>query len=171
MTDIGGELLLAGTGEVITTIADASAKDVDAAVQAAKKSFYTTWGTKTAASERGRLLNKLADLVERDADQLAAIEARDAGALKCSLCSSHTQNPDLTSISTGKFFPHARHMDIPNVIATLRYYAGWADKSTGDTIEVRSSITSALAHLRFRGTYRPTKESSRTLAMSQLVLS
>ena len=68
MTDIGGELLLTGTGEVITTIADASAKDVDAAVQAAKKAFYTTWGTKTAASERGRLLNKLADLVERDAE-------------------------------------------------------------------------------------------------------
>ena len=83
VTDIGGELLLTGTGEVITTIADASAKDVDAAVQAAKKAFYTTWGTKTAASERGRLLNKLADLVERDADQLAAIEARDAGALIC----------------------------------------------------------------------------------------
>ncbi len=70
------------TGEVITTITDATAKDVDDAVQAAKKAFYTAWGTKVAASERGRLLNKLADLVERDADKLAAIEARDAGTVQ-----------------------------------------------------------------------------------------
>ncbi|KAI0818922.1 aldehyde dehydrogenase [Irpex lacteus] len=105
------------SGEVITTITDATAKDVDDAVQAAKKAFYTTWGTKVAASERGRLLNKLADLVERDADKIAAIEARDAG----------------------KFFPHARHMDLVNVINTLRYYAGWADKSTGETLETNDA--------------------------------
>ncbi|KAI0086321.1 aldehyde dehydrogenase [Irpex rosettiformis] len=105
------------TGEVITTIADATASDVDTAVQAAKKAFYTTWGTKIAASERGRLLNKLADLVERDADQLAAIESRDAG----------------------KFFPHARHMDVVNVVTTMRYYAGWADKGTGETIETNET--------------------------------
>ncbi|KAI0689129.1 aldehyde dehydrogenase domain-containing protein [Cytidiella melzeri] len=101
------------TGEFITSIADATAKDVDAAVKAATNAFLTTWGTRTPASERGRLLSKLADLVERDADKLAAIEALDAG----------------------KFYPHARHMDLNNVINTLRYFSGWADKATGKTIE------------------------------------
>jgi aldehyde dehydrogenase (NAD+) len=70
---------IAATGVVITSFADATAKDVDAAAQAAKNAFYTTWGTRTAASDRGRLLNKLADLIERDADKIAAIEALDAG--------------------------------------------------------------------------------------------
>lgn len=66
-------------GEVITKIAAATAKDVNIAVEAARKAYKTSWGTKVPASERGRLLNKLADLIERDVDQLSALEALDAG--------------------------------------------------------------------------------------------
>lgn len=64
---------------MITSIADALAEDVDTAVQAAKTAFYSTWGTRTPGSKRGRLLNILADLVERDADKLTAIECLDGG--------------------------------------------------------------------------------------------
>lgn len=81
------------------------------------------------------MLNKLADLVERDADKIAAIEARDAGAVQRAFSNI---DHDANTYPIGKFFPHARHMDLVNVINTLRYYAGWADKSTGETLEVRT---------------------------------
>lgn len=64
---------------MITKVAAATAKDVNIAVEAARKAYKTSWGTKVPASERGRLLNKLADLIERDVDQLSALEALDAG--------------------------------------------------------------------------------------------
>ena len=102
-------------GKVITKVAAAGPKDVDAAVQAAKHAFKTTWGLKTPGHERGRLLGKLADLIEKNIDELAALEALDAG----------------------KPFMHAKTMDIPGVIGCIRYFAGWADKNSGQTIEVR----------------------------------
>ena len=66
-------------GSLITKVATGTAKDVDAAVNAAEAAFRTTWGTKTSGYERGRLLNKLADLIERDIDEISAIEAIDGG--------------------------------------------------------------------------------------------
>jgi aldehyde dehydrogenase (NAD+) len=101
------------TSKVITRIASASAKDVDAAVQAAKAAYKSSWGLKVPGHERGRLLGKLADLVEKHLDELSALEALDGG----------------------KPFLHAKTMDLPGVIACLRYYAGWADKNYGKTIE------------------------------------
>ncbi|XP_004628925.1 retinal dehydrogenase 2 isoform X1 [Octodon degus] len=69
------------------------------------------------ASERGRLLDKLADLVERDRAILATME----------------------SLNGGKPFLQAFYVDLQGVIKTLRYYAGWADKIHGMTIPVESS--------------------------------
>nr|XP_020043410.1 retinal dehydrogenase 2 isoform X2 [Castor canadensis] len=66
------------------------------------------------ASERGRLLDKLADLVERDRALLATME----------------------SLNGGKPFLQAFYVDLQGVIKTLRYYAGWADKIHGMTIPV-----------------------------------
>ncbi|EKM54309.1 uncharacterized protein PHACADRAFT_258089 [Phanerochaete carnosa HHB-10118-sp] len=100
-------------GSVITKVSAASAKDVDIAVKAAKAAFKTSWGLKVPGSERGKLLNKLADLLEKNADTFGAIEALDAG----------------------KSFVHAKHLDVTDAVGNLRYYAGWADKNHGKTIE------------------------------------
>ncbi len=67
------------------------------------------------ARDRGRLLNKLADLMESQIDDLAALETLD----------------------NGKPISEARHGDLPLVIDCLRYYAGWADKIHGQTVPVR----------------------------------
>src|ERR1039458_758407 len=65
------------TGEVICQVAEADAADVDCAVRAARDAFEHGSWRKTAASERGRLLNRLADLIERHADELARLESLD----------------------------------------------------------------------------------------------
>lgn len=64
-------------GELITKIAAAEAADVDAAVQAAQKAF-PAWA-EIPAAERGRLLLKLADLIEENAEELAQLESLDTG--------------------------------------------------------------------------------------------
>lgn len=69
----------AADGTVITKVSVATAADIDIAVKAAKNAFKSSWGFKVPGSERGRLLNKLADLVEKNQDALAALEALDAG--------------------------------------------------------------------------------------------
>lgn len=56
-----------------------SAKDIDVAVAAARKAFNTTWGKNVTGWERSRLLNKLADLIERDAQELAELETLNNG--------------------------------------------------------------------------------------------
>ncbi|ORX58866.1 aldehyde dehydrogenase [Hesseltinella vesiculosa] len=100
------------TEEVICKVHSADAKDVDAAVDAAHNAFHSEW-KKVAAAQRGRYLNKLADLMERDIDELATLEALD----------------------NGKSFVVARDVDITDSIACFRYFAGWADKITGQTME------------------------------------
>lgn len=57
----------------------ASAKDIDIAVAAARKAFKTTWGKNVTGLERSRLINKLADLIERDQQELAELESIDNG--------------------------------------------------------------------------------------------
>jgi aldehyde dehydrogenase (NAD+) len=69
------------------------------------------------ARDRGGLLNRLADLVERNVEELAALETLD----------------------NGKPISDARAADLPLVIDCLRYYAGWADKIHGDTIPIRGN--------------------------------
>ena len=102
------------TGEVICQVAEADAADVDRAVRAARYAFEHGSWRKTSASERGRLLNRLADLIERHADELARLE----------------------SLDNGKPYAVASAADLPLTIACYRYYAGWADKVQGRTIPV-----------------------------------
>ncbi|KAL7418774.1 hypothetical protein Q5752_006457 [Cryptotrichosporon argae] len=100
------------TGEVLVAVAHATKDDVDRAVKAARTAFKTTWGTNVAGAERGAILNKLADLMERDTAKLAAVE----------------------SVNSGKGIRIARDADVADSIACLRYYAGLADKTFGQTI-------------------------------------
>ncbi|KAJ3764170.1 NAD-aldehyde dehydrogenase [Lentinula raphanica] len=102
------------TEEVIASVVAGSAKDIDVAVAAARTAFKTTWGKNVTGWERSRLMNKLADLIERDAQELAELE----------------------TLNNGKPVAVARDFDIGDSIQCLRYYAGWADKITGQTIEV-----------------------------------
>jgi aldehyde dehydrogenase (NAD+) len=102
------------TGEVICQVAEADATDVDYAVRAARYAFDQGPWRKLAASERGRLLNRLADLIEHHADELARLEALD----------------------NGKPYAVASAADLPLTIACYRYYAGWADKVQGRTIPI-----------------------------------
>jgi acyl-CoA reductase-like NAD-dependent aldehyde dehydrogenase len=68
-------------GQVITKVSEATEEDVDIAVEAAQKAFETTWGLNASGSVRSNLLWKLAQLMERDFDELAALEALDNGIL------------------------------------------------------------------------------------------
>ena len=102
------------TGTVITEVAEGDKADVDRAVQAARKAFDNGPWSRMTARERGRLLYKLADLIEEHVDELAALETLD----------------------NGKPIRDSRHIDLPLVIECYRYYAGWADKIEGRTIPV-----------------------------------
>ena len=104
---------------MITEIALGSPKDIDIAVKAARKAFDTTWGMNTPGFKRSHLMFKLSELMEQHQDQLAALEALD----------------------NGKTFGWAKGTDVAFATATIRYYAGWADKNHGQTIEVRSLAT------------------------------
>ncbi|XP_072034043.1 aldehyde dehydrogenase, mitochondrial-like [Amphiura filiformis] len=103
------------TEEVICEIAEADKADVDIAVEAANEAFRlgSPWRTMDA-SERGRLLNRLADLMERDRTLLASLETLD----------------------NGKPYNIAYAVDVPFSIKTLRYFAGWTDKIQGKTIPI-----------------------------------
>src|SRR5215475_1972546 len=67
------------TGEVICQVAEGDKADIDLAVKAARKAFEDGPWPKMNASERGRLLNKLADLIEQHREELAALESLDNG--------------------------------------------------------------------------------------------
>ena len=97
-------------GKELAQVSEGFAEDVDLAVRAAHAAFArgSAWRT-LDASARGALLFKLADLVERDRKQLAALE----------------------SLDNGKPFAMADAVDLDLAIKCLRYYAGWADKQYG----------------------------------------
>ncbi|KAI0341998.1 aldehyde dehydrogenase [Trametopsis cervina] len=113
------------TGKLLTRVSAASPADVDIAVKVARETFKKSWGLKVPGFERGNLLNRLAALVEEHADQFAALEA----------------------LNTGKHFVHAKAFDMGISINTLRYYAGWADKNNGQTLEA-STTESKFAYTR-----------------------
>ncbi|KAF9445260.1 aldehyde dehydrogenase [Macrolepiota fuliginosa MF-IS2] len=118
------EVVDPSTGKLICAIAGGSSKDVDVAVAAAQKAFKTSWGLKVPGSERGKLLYKLVDLMEKHRDQLAALEA----------------------LNVGKGFYTARAVDVESAIKTFRYYAGWADKVHGKTIETTENKMAYTRH-------------------------
>jgi acyl-CoA reductase-like NAD-dependent aldehyde dehydrogenase len=99
-------------GSLLCEVSEASAKDVDRAVEAARKAF-PAW-KRMAAAERGRLLYKLADAIEADRDYLAQLETLD----------------------TGHPIRDTRNLDVPRTVATFRYFAGMADKIDGRVVPV-----------------------------------
>src|SRR5213078_1849520 len=100
------------TGQTICQVAEGDKADIDLAVKAARKSFEAGPWPKMSASERGRLLHKLAEAIEKNIDELAALE----------------------SLDNGKPLRDARNADLPLTVKCYRYYAGWADKIHGKTI-------------------------------------
>jgi aldehyde dehydrogenase (NAD+) len=66
-------------GNVITPVAAGTAADIEIAAQAAKKAYKERWGLKVPGAQRGQMLSKLADLLEANADEFAALEALDVG--------------------------------------------------------------------------------------------
>jgi aldehyde dehydrogenase (NAD+) len=101
-------------GQVIANVAEGDRADVDKAVKAARRAFEKGPWRKMSARERGRLMYKLADLIEANIDELAALETLD----------------------NGKPIRDSRNADLPLVVDCYRYYAGWADKVEGKTIPI-----------------------------------
>ncbi|KAL1410932.1 hypothetical protein Q8F55_001875 [Vanrija albida] len=101
------------TGEKLLDLPEGTAADVDIALDAARKAFDTKWGLNVPGFERGKLLLKLADLIDRDIPILASLEALD----------------------NGKTYAAASLFDAPEAAGCFRYYAGWADKIHGKVIE------------------------------------
>jgi acyl-CoA reductase-like NAD-dependent aldehyde dehydrogenase len=109
------ETLDPSTGRPITQVAHAGAEDVDRAVRAARRALEDgKWRTAPAA-QRAALMNRLAGLVEQNADQLAELE----------------------SLDNGKPVKLARIVDVNQTIAWLRHFAGWAERIRGEVIPVR----------------------------------
>ena len=105
-------------------VAEGTAKDVDRAVQAAKRAFHSSWGLKAPETLRGKLLGDLARIMEENSDELAALE----------------------SLDNGKTFSNSKNIDLAMSIATIRYYAGWADKLHGQVIETDESKLAYTRH-------------------------
>jgi acyl-CoA reductase-like NAD-dependent aldehyde dehydrogenase len=97
----------------IAAVALGTKADVDVAVTAARAALQV-WGGMRAA-DRGRILSRAADLIEKNSEELVQIESRDAG----------------------KPLAGVRRQDMPAVIDTLRYYAGWCDKIMGRVVPTR----------------------------------
>ena len=110
---------------VIAKVEAASEKDVDAAVAAARAAFKTgsEWRNLTP-QERGVLLWKLGDLCKRDEHILATIDAWD----------------------NGKPFDVVLGEDVAETVSVFRYYAGWADKIYGQTIDVGNAKLAYTKH-------------------------
>ena len=122
---IDGKWVAAASGETFTTydpateaplaeVAAGDKEDVDRAVRAARRAFESGPWRRMTASQRGRALWKLADLIEQHGEEFAQLE----------------------SLDNGKPLAVARVADIPLVVDHFRYYAGWATKIEGETIPV-----------------------------------
>ena len=107
------------TGEVLTQIAAGTKADVDRTVTAARKAFDDPNGAwqKMSASDRGKLLWRIADLIDKNIEEIAEIETLD----------------------NGKPIFESRYVDVPMVAEVFRYYAGWATKIHGETINSRAN--------------------------------
>jgi len=112
------------TGDIICQVAEADKADVDLAVKAARKAFESKPWVRISAAERGRLLYKLADLMEAHSRELAALETLD----------------------NGKPIRDSLNVDVPGAVAVYRYFAGWADKIHGKTIPVSGPFLAQTRH-------------------------
>ena len=112
------------TGDTICQVAEGDKADVDLAVKAARKALESKAWSRMTAADRGRLMFKLADLIEQHVDELAALETLD----------------------NGKPINESRHIDIPYSAAIYRYYGGWADKIHGKVIPTQGPYTAYTRH-------------------------
>ncbi len=112
------------TGEVLARVAEGDKADIDLAVKAARKAFESGPWPEMSPSERGRLLWKLAELVDRHHEELAELETLD----------------------NGKPVFFSRIVDVPTVSDAFRYYAGWATKVEGATIPISAQGAKYLAY-------------------------
>ncbi len=101
------------TGATLAEVAEADKADIDKAVDAARRAFEGKW-SKISARDRGRMMYKLAQLIESKSKELAAIETAD----------------------NGKPIKESLYIDIPSVVENFEYFAGWATKIEGETIPV-----------------------------------
>ena len=105
------------TEEVIAKVAEGGKEDIDAAVKAARQALDKgPWG-KLDARDRGKLINRFADLLQEELEDLAALE----------------------SLDNGKPIRDSRAADLPLTIDCMRYYAGWADKIHGQVVPIRGN--------------------------------
>ena len=102
------------TGEVMAQVAEGDKEDIERAVRAARKAFDGGPWRKMTPSQRGRLINNLADLLEQHGEEFAQLE----------------------SLDNGKPLTIARVADIPLAVDMFRYMAGWATKIEGNTIPI-----------------------------------
>ncbi|WP_040205740.1 aldehyde dehydrogenase family protein [Neobacillus jeddahensis] len=112
------------TGEVLASVYEAASEDIDLAVKAARKAFDEGPWSKMSASDRGRLMYKLADLMEENSKELAQLETLD----------------------NGKPIRETSNADIPLAIEHMRYYAGWSTKIVGQTIPVNGPFLNYTRH-------------------------
>jgi phenylacetaldehyde dehydrogenase len=102
------------TGEVLARVAEGDRADIDLAVKAARRAFESGPWPKMSASERGRIIWKIADLLEKHVEEFAELETLD----------------------NGKPISVSRVADVPLAVDLLRYMAGWATKIEGSTIPI-----------------------------------
>lgn len=102
------------TGQVIASVADADAADVDAVVASAHRAFTSGAWSGLRPADRERILLKLADVLEAHAEELAQLE----------------------TLNQGKSIHISRAIEVGAAIEYVRYMAGWATKITGETMDV-----------------------------------
>jgi len=112
------------TGEVLANVAEGDKEDINRAVAAARAAFDTGPWSKITPSQRGKLIWKLADLIEAHAEEFAQLE----------------------SLDNGKPLAVARVADIPGTVDMFRYMAGWATKIEGNTIPISAHGAKFLAY-------------------------
>ena len=115
------------TGEVLANVAEGDREDINLAVKAARKAFETGPWRKMTAAERGRLIWKLADLIEAHLEEFAYLE----------------------SLDNGKPLTIARAADVPLAVDLFRYMAGWATKIEGSTIPMSVPYTPGAKYLSY----------------------
>src|SRR5450432_1037210 len=112
------------TGEVLARVAEGDREDIDRAVKAARAAFETGPWSKISPSERGRMIWKIADLIEQHLEEFAQLE----------------------SLDNGKPLKVARVADVPLAADLFRYMAGWATKIEGNTIPISAGGAEYLAY-------------------------
>lgn len=118
------EVLDPATEKVIAEVSEAQEADIDNAVAAARKAFDEGEWTKMAAADRSHLIYKFADLLEENREELAQLEA----------------------IDNGKPYQIALEDDIDGTVQHFRYYAGWATKLHGKTVQVAPEYLTYIVH-------------------------